>query len=333
MEGQLGYASEQDIGDDEQPVDSGFVSVGANVTQISTGNGHTCAVTDDNKVKCWGNGHSGKLGYASQNDIGDNEHPADSGDVNVGLDAVQIATGESHTCALTVNGTVRCWGLPGDGRLGYGNSNQIGDDEYPADAGDVIILETQLPVELNRFDVTVNRNRATLFWATATETDNAGFEIVRFFKRGNQSFWDVVGFVRGAGTTQEIREYTFEVSDLEVGRHRFRLRQIDFDGTFEFSSEVEAVVAIPGTHFLGEAYPNPFNPRSYFSVAVPVEQRVTVTVHDLSGRLVETVFEGNLPANELRWFTIDGTGLASGLYLYRLTGPSFSETRSVTLLK
>ncbi len=135
--GRLGYGNVNNIGDNETPASAGDVNVGVTVKQISAGGTHTCALLDSGAVRCWGDGTSGRLGYGSLNTIGDNETPASAGDVNVGGTVKQIALGTAHTCALLETGTVRCWGSGTLGRLGYGNTNNIGDNETPASAGDV----------------------------------------------------------------------------------------------------------------------------------------------------------------------------------------------------
>jgi cysteine-rich repeat protein len=134
--GRLGYGNTQDIGDDELPVLSGDVNVGGVVTQIVAGGFHTCALLNTGNVRCWGFGDSGRLGYGNINNIGDDEHPAIAGDVNIGGVVTQLTAG-FHTCALLDAGNVRCWGLNSVGQLGYGNTDNIGDDEFPESAGDV----------------------------------------------------------------------------------------------------------------------------------------------------------------------------------------------------
>jgi cysteine-rich repeat protein len=137
LHGRLGYASTDNVGDDELPTDAGDVDVGGSVGQIATGGSHTCARLKNGAVRCWGYGLHGQLGYADTRDNGDDEPPAEAGAVNVGGWVAQIATGMHHTCALLEEGNVRCWGYGASGRLGYGNSQNVGDDEHPADAGDV----------------------------------------------------------------------------------------------------------------------------------------------------------------------------------------------------
>ena len=114
----------------------GLASCGLGVP-LEAGDFHTCALLQGGAVRCWGQATRGALGYGNTNNIGDDETPAAAGDVNVGGPVVQLAAGSDHTCALLQGGAVRCWGEGADGQLGYGNTNDIGDDEMPASAGDV----------------------------------------------------------------------------------------------------------------------------------------------------------------------------------------------------
>jgi alpha-tubulin suppressor-like RCC1 family protein len=133
--GKLGYPGAFLVGDDETPASLGAVDVGGFVVQVAAGRAHTCALLDNGNVRCWGGG--GRLGYANDVTIGDDETPASAGDVDVGGSVVQIVAGIFHTCALLETGSVRCWGVGYNGALGYGNEDNIGDDETPASAGDV----------------------------------------------------------------------------------------------------------------------------------------------------------------------------------------------------
>jgi alpha-tubulin suppressor-like RCC1 family protein len=142
-EGELGYGNRQAIGDDDTPASAGTVDLGpgANVTAISAGDVHTCALLDNGSVRCWGLGADGRLGYGNTPTgvpptIGDDEPVASAGTVNLGFGktATSIAAGGGHTCAVLNDGTLRCWGFALEGRLGYGNILNIGDDE-PGGAG------------------------------------------------------------------------------------------------------------------------------------------------------------------------------------------------------
>jgi cysteine-rich repeat protein len=104
---------------------------------LDTGGTHTCAIGDEGQLRCWGSGENGRLGYGNTQTIGDDEPASAAGDVDVGGAVKQVVTGSAHTCALLHTGQVRCWGYGYWGRLGYGNTQDIGDDETPASAGDV----------------------------------------------------------------------------------------------------------------------------------------------------------------------------------------------------
>ena len=139
--GALGYGNTADVGDDESPASVGPIDLGPGRTAraIATGTNHSCAILDDGTVRCWGYGQSGQLGYANTATIGDDEVPGSVGvvDLGVGRTAAAISVAEFHTCAILDNGAVRCWGSGSTGRLGYGNTTSVGDDESPGAVGPV----------------------------------------------------------------------------------------------------------------------------------------------------------------------------------------------------
>jgi len=188
-----------------------------------------------------------------------------------------------------------------------------------------------VPVELTSFEATTSGRDVTLAWETASETNNAGFEVE--MRAIPSETWSAVGFVEGHGTTTEAQTYTYAVRDLTPGRYAFRLRQVDYDGAFEYSQMVEATIGVPGSHFLTQAYPNPFNPQATFTLALAQAQRVTIALYDVLGREVMRLHDGPLAADQTHAFTIDGATLPSGLYVYRVAGETFTDGGSVTLVK
>ena len=114
--------------------------VGGSVVQVATGDFHTCALLTTGNVRCWGLNDLGQLGYGNTENIGDDETPAEVGDVPVGGSVVQLEASENQTCAVLTSGSVRCWGANNRGQLGYGNTNTLGDDETPAQAGDIVVF-------------------------------------------------------------------------------------------------------------------------------------------------------------------------------------------------
>lgn len=132
--GQLGYGGTADIGDNETPGAAGPVPLnGHRVRAVSGGKGHTCAILDDGTARCWGFGADGRLGYGGTANVAS---AAAAAPINLGpgRTASAIAAGEAHTCAILDNGAVRCWGFGGNGRLGTGGTDSVGNDpgETPA---------------------------------------------------------------------------------------------------------------------------------------------------------------------------------------------------------
>ncbi|GAB5519456.1 MAG: hypothetical protein RhofKO_17070 [Rhodothermales bacterium] len=123
-----------------------------------------------------------------------------------------------------------------------------------------------LPVELTAFTATVDGDAAHLAWETASETNNAGFRIEHWHP--GDAAWTERGFAYGHGTTLEAQRYRFTAEGLVPGSHRFRLRQVDYDGTFEYSPEIEVSVELAEAFQLSEAYPNPFNPEANVMLSV-----------------------------------------------------------------
>ncbi|WP_146155436.1 RCC1 domain-containing protein [Enhygromyxa salina] len=136
-EGRLGYGNVAWVGLINTPDAVGFVEVGGTPTKLAAGSAHTCALLDDGTIRCWGWGARGQLGYGNATNIGDNEPAGSGGPVEIGGLAVDIAADGNHTCATRADGRIVCWGDGGEGRLGYGNQDFIGDDEFPAAAGPV----------------------------------------------------------------------------------------------------------------------------------------------------------------------------------------------------
>lgn len=148
--GGLGLGFESDpIGDDEPVADAPPVPVGALLRGIDAGTSHVCGLTSTNRVRCWGHNNDGQLGYGHTQRIGDDDTPADAGDVDLGGDkVVELTVGGAHACVRTLEDKVRCWGFNAYGQLGYGHTESVGDDELPASAGYVQVDKTRSVVQL-----------------------------------------------------------------------------------------------------------------------------------------------------------------------------------------
>ena len=201
---------------------------------------------------------------------------------------------------------------------------------------------TPLPVELTGFTATRSGESVTLQWTTASETNNAGFEVQRAEGATDTAgttdatdenvSWTTLAFVEGAGTTDQPQSYAF-TADVPVGTHRFRLRQVDTGGTESFSEPVEVDVTLDKAYQLSQAYPNPMRSQATLDLTVQEAQPVTATVYDLLGRRVETVHRGNVAANTPTELRVSADGLSSGTYFVRVEGESFTATRRLTVVR
>jgi hypothetical protein len=194
-----------------------------------------------------------------------------------------------------------------------------------------------LPVELNSFTSSVTGNNVGLVWSTASETNNRGFEIERKVLSGQSSIsnseFQTIGFLEGKGTTTNATNYSFVDKGLDPGVYNYRIKQIDFDGSFEYyelSSEV--TIESPMDFSLNQNYPNPFNPSTVIKFSIPNKGNVTLKVYDIIGNEVAALVNENKDVGvfEVRF---NGEGLSSGIYLYQLRAANFVETRKMTLIK
>jgi alpha-tubulin suppressor-like RCC1 family protein len=120
------------MGDNLDAVDLGS---GIKATAIAAGGNHTCAILDNESIKCWGYNASGQLGLGNttnqgvnSNEMGDN---LDTVDLGSGIKATAIAAGGNHTCAILDNESIKCWGKNASGQLGIGDTNNRGDGSNP----------------------------------------------------------------------------------------------------------------------------------------------------------------------------------------------------------
>jgi hypothetical protein len=195
-----------------------------------------------------------------------------------------------------------------------------------------------IPVELTTLTANVVNEKTKLEWQTASELNNSGFEIERFkdSKIKGLKNWEKIGFVNGKGTTTETVNYSFVDDELLTQKTFYRLKQIDFDGTFSYSDEVEVEVNTPLTFSLAQNYPNPFNPSTKISWQSPVGSWQSLKVYDILGNEVVTLVNeyrnaGNYefdfnPASIIK-------NLVSGIYFYRLQAGSFVDTKKMLMIK
>jgi len=186
-----------------------------------------------------------------------------------------------------------------------------------------------VPVELISFTATSSGSEVILNWSTATELNNQGFEIER--SKDNINF-DKIGFVPGFGTTTEPKSYSYTDSEVSKGKYVYRLKQIDFDGLYTYSDEVNVEVGIPLEFALEQNYPNPFNPSTTIRYSVPQNSMVNIKVYNIVGQEVAELVNEAKPSGKYE-INFEANELSSGIYLVKMHSTDFTSTIKMTLLK
>ena len=269
------------------------------------------------------------------------------------IDAPQ--TGEDGDTAVVIGDDqwhLYQWNLGLDGQpywKGWATGNDtISDDPTPTydgiwffapDGSDTTVIyldqvtwnpDGELPVELVSFNASVDKNTINLRWITSTELNNSGFEVER---RTANSSYKKIAFVQGKGTTTQSNGYTYSDVVNQTGSYIYRLKQVDLDGTFEYSNEIMVnVIALPGQYALAQNYPNPFNPTTSIEYVIPQAGFVNLSVFNLLGeRVAELVNEIMESGNHTIVF--DASKFSSGTYIYTLSVNGNIVTKKMTLIK
>jgi len=202
-----------------------------------------------------------------------------------------------------------------------------------------------LPVELTSFTANTNGSSIELRWVTATEVNNFGFEIERSQNLLAVEEWETVGFVKGSGNSNSVKEYFF----TDIPNHssiqapvpswagfnhsfRYRLKQIDNDGKFTYSKEIEVGDLRPSTFDLRQNYPNPFNPSTIISYSIPVASNVKLEVYNVLGKLITTLVNKTQEAGIYN-ISFNAGELSSGIYYYTVQAGVYFATKKMLYLR
>ncbi|MCR4417168.1 MAG: right-handed parallel beta-helix repeat-containing protein [Ignavibacteria bacterium] len=226
-----------------------------------------------------------------------------------------------------VNGNLLTWtGLTSFSEYGLG-----GDNNNP------------LPVQLSSFTADVKGRDVQLRWQTATEINNAGFEVERKkLSEGEKqsSMWEKIGYVRGNGNSNRPIDYTYTDSKLNSGKYSYRLKMVDYDGSFEYSDEVQVEIGKPAITKLEQNYPNSFNPTTMIEYQLSNPSRVVLEVYNITGQRVASLVNEEQEAGYYNLiFDANRYGLSSGVYFYRMVaidrvnGQRFVQTKKMLYLK
>ncbi len=186
-----------------------------------------------------------------------------------------------------------------------------------------------VPVELTSFSASILKDKIELQWITATEKNNSGFEVE---KSVDGKSFSKIAFVPGAGTTTESKSYSFTDADVSPQKYYYRLKQIDFDGTVNYSNIVEVDFAAELNFSMEQNYPNPFNPSTTISFSTAKEVQVKLSIINALGETVKLLLNELKPAG-YHQVTFDASGFESGVYFYKIEAGDFVKTSKMLLLK
>ncbi|MBK6537030.1 MAG: T9SS type A sorting domain-containing protein [Ignavibacteria bacterium] len=210
-----------------------------------------------------------------------------------------------------------------------------GNDTITAIAGGLqnqarVFWDFPTPVELSAFTSSVLGRNVTLNWSTSSEFNNSDFDIERSSTENN---WIKAGFIRGHGTISEPQNYSFTDKNLTTGKYKYRLKQIDFNGNFEYFELAEEVsIGIPDKYELSQNYPNPFNPVTNLEFGISKLGFVSLKIYDVLGReLVTLVNEIKEPGYYKIKF--NAGNLSSGVYFYRMEAGDFVTVKKFVVMK
>jgi serine protease AprX len=185
------------------------------------------------------------------------------------------------------------------------------------------------PVELQSFSAAVIEGKVNLNWVTATEKNNRGFEIE---KKLSNADYKTIGFVGGQGTKTSPTNYSFIDQNNVNGTATYRLKQIDFNGEYTYSNEITLNVTSATDFVLKQNYPNPFNPSTKINYSVPTASKIKLALYDILGNQVKVLSNDFKEAGNYT-YTLNADGLASGVYIVRLSSGLSNKAIKITLTK
>ncbi len=197
-------------------------------------------------------------------------------------------------------------------------------------SGSGTICTGALPVTLSLFTALSEKNNVTLTWKTTEEINNSGLDMER---RTEESMWQKIAFIKGSGTTNQPVEYSYSDRKLKPGKYFYRLKQIDYNGNYEyFDLALPVIISKPKEFSLGQSYPNPSNPKSNIDFQLPERTKVSISVYNLLGQLAAELVNTEMDAG-IYTVEFDGSGLSSGTYIYRITAGNFTEVKKLVMVK
>lgn len=181
------------------------------------------------------------------------------------------------------------------------------------------------PVEWLDFTATAQEQEVLLRWSTGSELNNQGFEVE---VSSDGRMFQKVGWVNGVGNSQEVMDYQFSVENLQLGANYFRLKQVDYNGAFEYSSIIEANLE-NGLDYSLNISPNPMQDEGYFQLSLDRDvSDISLDIFDMSGKKVQAFYQGPLSGNKQYNFPLKQAELLPGIYLVRVQHAQFVGSKA-----
>ncbi len=189
-----------------------------------------------------------------------------------------------------------------------------------------------LPIELSLFSAQAQGRDIQLQWETKTEINSGKFEIQRQDLKNENSSWVKVAEVKASGNSNAPKKYSFTDKKLNSGKYSYRLKMIDVDGTFSYSSIAEGEVELPKDFGISQNYPNPFNPSTKIDYQLPIDSKVKLEIYSISGEKVFNLVDEEQSAG---YYTkeINMDKLSSGIYIYRIIALNSMNENKFTVVK
>ncbi len=240
----------------------------------------------------------------------------------------------THAAVFEFGGPISIWYQVGPTvDISASNPRVIGVSRFTGGSGfwwSVSDENHKVPVEMESFNSAANGNRVELKWTTTYEINNSGFDIER---KSPGKDWIKIANVPGQGTSYHTNNYSFTEVNLSTGRHKYRLKQIDYNGSYKYYElQNEVVIGVPNKFVLNQNYPNPFNPSTTINFEIPNANFVSLKIYDTNGREISSLL------NELKnagYYSVkfNAANLSSGIYFYKIQAGGFSAVKKLMLVK
>ncbi len=197
----------------------------------------------------------------------------------------------------------------------------------------ILMVSDALPVELATFSGKMSKENIELLWETATEKNNYGFEVERNTASNNEeNSWEKIGFVAGNGNSNSVKSYSFTDPSPREGKSIYRLKQIDLDGKYEYSKEIEVEYRGAKGFALEQNYPNPFNPTTKISYNMAKRGNVTIKIFNSIGEEVRELVNMTKEAGNYS-VEFNAGDLPSGTYFCVMNTAGYRKTNKLLLIK